>query len=424
MISVALPYIQRDFQLSYTHVSWLISSFYLASAIAQPVMGKIGDQIGRKRLFLLGIVGVAAAVTAAPFAAAFWMLLFCRVLQAIGSSTLFPSGTALIQRHVRKNRASVMALLAICNSAAAAFGPTIGGFLVSRWDWPAIFTVNFPVLLFSFICAWFFLPADSPEEGASAAGVWRKLDIPGLLLFAFLIGFLLWFLLELASGFQPLIGFLGLLCLIGFVWRERRTQEPFIDVRYFCRNTALSTVLALFVMMNIFFYALFFGLPTYFDGAMRLDAQQDGLIMLFLSGFSVIASLVAGKWADRSGIGRPLLVGSLSMLAASLLLMTVFAHTSLYGIMGILVVMGAAYGFLNVTLQAAMLQFTPQAMVGLSSGLFQTSRYLGSILSSVVLGWVFGREISGAQMQMLGIILTILSGVVCIVSLQLRRKIH
>src|SRR5699024_1443375 len=92
MISVALTRLQQEFSLTFSDASWLISIFYLASAAAQPVMGKLSDMFGPKRLFLTGLILVAGSSTLAPFSPNYPFLLGCRALQAIGSSTLFPSG--------------------------------------------------------------------------------------------------------------------------------------------------------------------------------------------------------------------------------------------------------------------------------------------------------------------------------------------
>ena len=113
MISVALTRMQHEFALSFADASWLISVFYLASAAAQPVMGKLSDMFGPKRLFLAGLILVAIASTLAPFSPSFPFLLGCRALQAIGSSTLFPSGMSMVRTSISKGQAKALATLSI-----------------------------------------------------------------------------------------------------------------------------------------------------------------------------------------------------------------------------------------------------------------------------------------------------------------------
>lgn len=130
MISLALHSIQNDFHISFTTVSWIVSAFYLASAIAQPVSGKIGDLIGRKVLFLSGLMLVILSASIVPLVQSFFILIFIRVIQAIGTSTLYPSGVALIQNNIKERQSSALAVLTIFASTTAGLGPTLGGLLL------------------------------------------------------------------------------------------------------------------------------------------------------------------------------------------------------------------------------------------------------------------------------------------------------
>lgn len=372
-------------------------------------------------MFLLGLLLVALSAIAAPWAQTFLLLLLLRLFQSIGSSAIYPAGISLIHRHVHDKQASAMAVIAVSTSATAALGPTIGGLLVSWWDWPVIFTVNLPILMVSFLLSWFFLPQESKEPKQPLSEIIRKLDLPGILLFALTVSFGLWFLLSLETGFHAAIGLLAIICLTGFIWRERQAKEPFINIRIFRQHPALSAVFIQFIIMNMFNYSLFFGLPTYFQNTMHLDVKQSGLLMLSLAGFSVIASPAAGKWTDRVGYGRPLLAGAACMVTGSLCFTVFFTNVPLTILAGILSIMGLSYGFLNVSLQAAMLAMTPSGMIGMSSGLFQTSRYLGSISSSVVLGLIFGQNISAPQLQILGYALMAMSMISLVICFKLWR---
>src|SRR5690625_2099818 len=105
MIAVALTQMQRDFGLTFADASWLISIFYLTSAVGQPIMGKLSDMFGAKRLFMTGLVLVIISSLLAPFSPSFGFLLAYRALQALGSSTLFPSGMSLVRELITKRQA-------------------------------------------------------------------------------------------------------------------------------------------------------------------------------------------------------------------------------------------------------------------------------------------------------------------------------
>ncbi|MDP4524729.1 MFS transporter [Bacillus halotolerans] len=404
MISLVLHSIQHEFHLSFTTVSWLISSFYLASAVAQPVTGKLGDLIGRKSLFLFGLILVAVSAIGAPFAPTFMTLLVMRLFQSVGSSAIYPSGVGLIRSHIHERQASALAVLSIFASAMTALGPTVGGFLIVWGGWPAIFIVNLPFIILSFLLGMYMFPKDQ-KKGVGIRTVIRQLDVPGILLFAGGIILLLSFLLSFSTSPHASEGVIGVILLVAFVWRELKTEKPFIDVRLFKTQRSLSAVYVQFILLNVFFYCLFFGLPSYFQDEMHLSVQTSGLFMLFMSGMSIVVSPITGKWIDRSGVIKPILAGALLMTAGAVLLTVFFISVPVLGKGLILSLLGIGYGLGNVALQAAMLKTSPSDMVGTTSGLFQTCRYLGSILSSVILGLLFGKEITAAHFDIMGMIL-------------------
>jgi MFS family permease len=405
MISLALHSIQRDFHLSFTTVSWLISSFYLASAVAQPVTGKIGDLIGSKKTFLVGLILVAISAFGAPLSSSFLMLILMRLIQSIGSSAIYPSGVTLIRNHIRDRQASALAVLAIFASAMTSLGPTVGGFLIVWGDWPAIFWINFPFLIISFILGWYLFPRDQKKEKSHFKDILSHVDLTGIALFSAGIVFLLWFLLSIKTNIHLISGIAGIVLLALFIWWELKAKEPFIDIRLFRSAPSLSWVYLQFICLNIFFYCLFFGLPSYFQDELHFSVRTSGLFMLFMSGASVLISPITGKWVDKAGVNKPINAGSFLLMAGGVLFMLYFVHAPILGMGLILILLGMSYGILNVVLQAAMVKESPVGMIGTTSGLFQTCRYFGSILSSIVLGLVFGKAFTASHMHFLGFIL-------------------
>ncbi|WP_285528575.1 MFS transporter [Bacillus altitudinis] len=417
MISLALHQIQHEFGLSFTTVSWLISTFYLASAVTQPVSGRIGDHVmSRRTLFLFGLVLVAVSAICAPFAPTFAVLIVIRLLQAIGSSAIYPSGVGLIRDHVKERQASALAVLSIFASAMTALGPTLGGFLMTIGSWPAIFLVNLPFILISFFLGLSLFPKEKKKKLRIGDTV-RKLDLPGMFLFTVCIVLLLSFLLSLSDGIQYVQGILCLVSTGAFIWWEYQVDEPFIQIRMFRQEKLLSLVYVQFIILNIFFYCLFFGLPSYFQDELGWRVEMTGLFMLCMSGMSIMVSPLTGKWVDRDDERHPVLASAVLMLAGASAMTFFFIPAPFWGKGLVLALLGLSYGIGNVALQAAMLKASPQQMIGTTSGLFQTCRYLGSILSSAVLGMLFGEEIAGSHFEQLGWTLIMLSLVGISVSL-------
>jgi MFS family permease len=136
----------------------------------------------------------------------------------------------------------------------------------------------------------------------------------------------------------------GLVLLLMFVWWELRVSSPFIDIRLLIARQTLTSVYAQFIMLNIFNYCLFFGLPSYFQDEMHLSVQASGLLMLFMSGTSVLISPFVGRWIDRSGETQPVFIGSCIMAAGAILLTLFFVDAPMLWKGIILSLLGVSYG--------------------------------------------------------------------------------
>jgi predicted MFS family arabinose efflux permease len=141
-----------------------------------------------------------------------------------------------------------------------------------------------------------------------------------------------------------------------------------------------------------------------------------------MSGISIIISSVTGKWIDRSGVHQPIMVGSFVSIIGALAFILFFVNSSYLGIGIILSIMGLSYGIGNVVLQVAMVKESPKEIIGTTSGLFQTCRYLGSILSSIILGLIFGKEVTAENMRIIGDVLLITGIISFLMSLWFSRE--
>ncbi len=413
MIALAIPNIQKDFGLSYLTVSWLISSFYLASAVTQPIAGKLGDLIGRRKMFLGGLLLVAISAMGAPLAPTFAILMIMRLFQAVGSGAIYPAGIGIIRDHVHERQGAALGFISLMMSAMAALGPTIGGVLIAWGDWPAIFLVNIPVLLVCFLLGWFVLPKDETRKKLSLQELIGKMDLLGIVLFSVGVIGLLLFLLSLKATANYVAGIAGVIALLLFAWHELKTKIPFIDIRLFRSNRKLSLVFLQYIVLNFIYYSLFFGLPSYFQDGLHLSVGYSGLLMLFVTGMGIITAPLIGRWIDKSGVNKPILMGNMLIVIGALLLWIFFNHVPVIVMALIVSLIAAGCSFGNVTLQAAMLEASPANIVGVSTGLYQTCRHFGSILSAVSLGLIFGDQFNPEHFRTL-IMVFIVAGVVVV----------
>ncbi|GAB2572154.1 MFS transporter [Gracilibacillus alcaliphilus] len=409
---------QHEFALTFADASWLISIFYLASAAGQPVMGKLSDMFGPKRLFIAGLILVAAASMLAPLSPNFPFLLGCRALQALGSSTLFPSGMSMVRKHITKGQGKALAILSVFASTSAAFGPSIGGFLIAAWDWQSIFLINFPFIILSFVLALFILP--NTEQGKFEI---KRIDFVGISLFITAMVGIILFLLSLDQTIRWWALLLFLAAGIGFYVYEIKQTEPFIDMKGLTKNHNVSFIYLQFMSINLIYYCYFFGFPTFLQQVRHYSEQHTGLIMLSLAGFGVIVSPLAGRIIDKYGSKLPLVIGAALLLAGTGLLLTYHETSPLFWLLIIMAVLGMSNGFTNVSMQTALYEHVKPEETGSASGLFQTSRYLGAILSSSLLGLTFNRHLDDQHLHLVAMICFVFCVAVFALALKLPGKI-
>ncbi len=433
MVAVAIPQLQHVFQLDFTVVSWIIFSFYIASAIAQPVMGKASDLFGRKKIFLTGLVVAFVASLFAPLSPNFGWLIVFRIVQSIGTSMMISVGMAIVRIHITEKQATALSVLAIFQSGAAAIGPFIGGVLIYWWDWPAIFFVNIPFVVASFLLSWRTIPKDEPGTSIERNMSFRKwinlIDASGILLFtAGLVALLVGLLSAKSSGYvsfvHVIVGLIGLVALGAFVRHEYKTTSPFIPLRTFAKYPAMTWVHVEFMVVNVLFYALFFGLPSYLQMVRHISEFHTGILMLSLGLCSLVASPLAGRWIDKSGPRPALFVSGFLMTFGSVWIVTLDQTSPVISMCLALAAFGVSNGLNHVGMQAILFKSSPKEIIGVASGLFNTSRNLGAILSSLLIGIVMGGQFSFGGFRLLGITLTAIALSLVFVNWRRRESRH
>ncbi|WP_249870702.1 MFS transporter [Oceanobacillus saliphilus] len=302
MITVALPAIQQDFDLSAAGISWLIASYFIISAIFTPLIGKLSDIYGRKLIFLIGLGLVVVSSILAPLSPNFIVLVAMRGIQAIGTSALFPAGVGIIRHTIQHNQNRVIGTLAVFATTSAAFGPTIGGMLIQFGGWPIIFYVNLPILAIGIGLTWLFIPKDKKNTTRS-----YKLDGIGILLFSLFITCWMIFLLGLEQRVQIGTLILAIVLTIVFYMYEKRRDEAFINVNFFRKNLNVAVIFGQYILSTIIFFAVLLSFPTFIQSVLGASAQVAGIAMLSLSIFAMIMTPIATRWMERTGFRIPLL---------------------------------------------------------------------------------------------------------------------
>jgi MFS family permease len=420
MIAVALVELHKDFKVDLGTSTWLISGFYIAGAIGQPLMGRLADLLGARRVFLTGVTVAGLIALVAPLSPNFGTLIAARVVQAFATSTAYPSGLGMVRAAAGGGRipAQALAMMSVAASVSAALGPTIGGFVLGIGGWQAIFLVNVPITALGLVLGLRWLPAPPPSEtrGAGLAG----LDVPGVLLFAATLTALLGGLLSLGSpaGWALLVAVPMLAAALA--WRELHSATPFFDLRLLAANPVLIGVFVQFAATTFVFYTLFFGLPIWMEEIRGFDARTAGLLILPVTGLGVIATPIAAGLVSRRGTRVSLVIGSAALTAGTALLFTFGPTTPVLGLVAVAFVLGLPNGFNNMGLQAALYAAAPPERTSWAGGQFQTFRYIGAILSSTLLASVFRQRASTEGLHAMAALLVVVSAALIIASVGLR----
>jgi MFS family permease len=421
MVAVALVAIHTDFRIDIGTSTWMVSSFYLTGAVGQPLMGRLADLLGARRVFLAGVSVACLVCALSPLSPTFGWLIAARAVQALATSTAFPSGLGLLRAASgQRVPAGSLAVLTVAASTSAALGPTIGGLLLAVSGWQGIFLVNVPITLAAIVLGLWWLPAPPPAD-TSGAGL-SAVDFPGVLLFAATLTPILGALLSVGSTTGWLLLAIVPVAAVLLAVRELRHPAPFFDLRLLARNPAMIGVFMQFAAVTFIFYSFFFGLPIWLEQVGGYDARAAGLLVLPLTGIAVVVTPIASRLIARTGPRAPLVIGSAFMLAGTLLLLTLDRGVAIPLFLAVMFVLGVPNAFNNLGLQAALYEVTPRERISWAAGQFQTFRYVGATMAAAVLGSVFRTAATTSGLHGIAIVLSVVAAVLLVASAITRRR--
>ncbi|MFF4186795.1 MFS transporter [Streptomyces sp. NPDC001691] len=381
MIAVALVPIGQAFGAPAGQTAWLVSALYLATAIGQPVIGRLVDSYGPRRLYLIGTALVGAAGLLGSLAPTLGVLIATRVLLGFGTSAAYPASMSLTRseadRTGEKSPAGVLTALAVSNQVVAVIGPTLGGLLIGLGGWHWIFAINVPLSAACLILGARRLPrAPAAEAGDSGPGA--RIDLAGMVLFAAMLIATLLFLMTPQPGHWYLL-LIAALATGGFAVRELRAAQPFIDLRVFGGNAPLMATYLRQVLSFVTSYAFLYGFTQWLEEGRGLSASAAGLVQLPMPLSAVLISVTTGR---RPQIRGKLVVGSLCQLAACALMLLLHSDSAIWLLLAVGLAMGAPQGLNGLANQTALYHQADPSRMGSAAGLLRTCTYLGAMIAS------------------------------------------
>ena len=416
MISTALVPIAADFHANVAETGWLIAGLYLASAIAQPTMGRLADLYGPRRIFVLSLILIAIAGLLGSIIPSLTGLVFVRVLLGIGTSGAYPSAMRIFR--VRADLLgcepprTAMAVLSLCGFSMAAVGPFFGGVLTGTFGWHSIFTVNIPLALLTILLVFLWIPKDQPSAGSLGRLV-EEVDLAGMGLFAAFLLSLMIFLLNFNHPIWLALPAATVLC-VGLVMHSLRRSQPFIDLRMLARNRALVLTYLRGGLVLMMVYCILYGFAQWLESACGLSEREAGLVTLPMSVMAAVSSLVGTR---TKSLRTPFLISIGSGLVGCICLLLVNSETPVWLVAIAVIFFGALQGMFSTATQAAVYMQAPAEDIGTAAGFQRTAMYVGAIAATSLLGLVYGQHATDKGLHDLALVMCVISAVLFVATM-------
>ena len=393
VLNVALPSVQKDLHASTAGLQWTIDAYTLVLASLLMLAGSTADRLGRKRVFMAGLVVFTIGSALCSIAPNLDALIAFRMVQAVGGSMLNPVAMSIITNTFTdpRERARAIGAWGAVVGLSMAAGPLIGGLLVESVGWRSIFWINLPVGL-----AAFFLTLRYIAE--SRAPKARRPDPVGQVLVIALFGALTYAIIEAPSaGLVAVLPFavVALAALAGLLWYEPRRDEPLIDLRFF-RSAPFSGATVIAVCGFAALGGFLFLSTLYLQNVRGLDALHAGLWMLPMAVPTFLCAPLSGRLVGTLGPRVPLLIAGVAMTLSGVLFAAFEAETSNVTLFVGFVLFGIGFGFVNAPITNTAVSGMPRSQAGVAAAVASTSRQLGQTLGVAVIGAVLAARIGSS----------------------------
>jgi EmrB/QacA subfamily drug resistance transporter len=394
-INVALPSIEKEFAMDAILLSWVLTSYILASAVCLVPFGRMADIFGRKKLFTYGIIFFSASSLLCALSFSAWMLILSRILQGIGGALIYATSMAILTSvFPPQERGKALGINAAAVYLGLSVGPFLGGLLTQHLNWRSIFLASIPLGLIVL----FLIPWKLKGEWAEAKG--ERFDLTGSMIYGLSLIAVMYGISLLPEKKSLFLVFAGVFGVWVFLRWEMKTKNPVFDLKLFRGNKvfAFSNLAALINYGATF--AVTFLLSLFLQYIKALSPQAAGAILVAQPVVQVVFSPVAGRLSDRI---EPRVVASFGMAVTTLglLLFTLLGpDSSLHFILINLILLGFGFALFSSPNTNAVMSSVEKRFYGLASGSLGTMRLLGMMISMGISTMVFAIFIGRVQISM------------------------
>ncbi|HVD98880.1 MAG TPA: MFS transporter [Cytophagaceae bacterium] len=402
MLATALATICLHFHENVSESALLITPLYMASAIGQPLMGRLADLYDPKTINKCGFIIILLGAFVGIFAQSFSWLIVSRALFGLGTSAAYPSAMALIaHRYGDSKRAipgNVLGIITVASQVSMVVGPLLGGVLTEVWGWQGIFLINVPWAILALFLSQNISPVKKNIGGSSFRSTLQMIDAMGILLFAV---FLVLLLITLTQPVNVWVySSLSFVSFILFILWERTQAHPFIDIRLLWHKPSLLLVYIRTMGTNYILFLLLYAIPQWVEAVKEMSPAQTGMIMLPMSLMSALSAILIASKIKKIILLN--LIGVITLVMATCCLFLLRHEVAIVWIVITTMVSGIAVGVNIIANQSSLSAEAPPDQTGISFGLQRTFGYLGAIVSGTQLKNIFHDGISDTSLHVCG----------------------
>lgn len=388
-VIVALPTISIHFGLSLDVVQWIPLAYQLTIVGLVLSMARLGDRLGRKKVYAVGFLLLAIGSTACGLSSYFWLLILFRIIEAAGGAMVLANGRSIASTlYAAEGRGRALGMMSMAFHVGYIIGPSVGGFLVDTIGWRWTFFMISPIALLAGYMSWKILPESATDKGEVTID---PLGMVSLLLVAVSVILGLQQIAKSGFGSLPMVLFLfSGLCFWLLLRFEAKVSAPLLDLSLFKVRMLTAGVLSHF-FVTITHASTFFLLPFYLQGILHVSPTRVGLTMIFFSLVIVCLAPIGGWLGDKLGSRLLCTIGSVLTALSMVGFARLDAHSTQFSVMLPLMLLGLGWSFFQSPNLSGMFNAVDQRHIGSVSGLSLTSANVGNAMGVAVGSLLFLR---------------------------------
>lgn len=380
IMSFAVPRIGLTFHASLYSIIWVPMGFLIAVTSFVILFGRISDIYGRVKLFRVGLLVYMIGSVLASVSFSLFVLIAGSVIIGFGGALLAANSTAIISHtYPPERRGGALGMYAMSVYIGLTSAPVIGGILVQFYDWQSVFWINIPFVLVTLVLSYVYMKGI--DEKGSRTG---RLDITGSVLFTIaLLSIVIYLTLSQLNGFVRYLylGAAGLVVLLVFIYIEKRTEDPMLDLTMFSGNRTFTAANITAFLNYLSTFSIVFLFSLYLESVMGYSPLKTGLLITAEPVFMVIFSPISGRLSDRYGTRGLSSMGMFLIGISFIALYFLNLQSSLLNIVIPLSVIGIGFGFFSATNTNAVMGSVSRDKFGVAAGTLGTMRFTGQLAS-------------------------------------------